>query len=414
MLFGLRYSTPPLYDRWTAISIIARDSHFDYVTWEINALAVKAHQTLYGMHPYMEERDRSQYVRDYMADIAEAQWLEGQVTAVYTDPTIEDPAAASEALRVQRDQLRDDLRRRQPLAESILEGQVAAILAEQGFGVYGQILPPVSAHFTQMPNLLVVSPRDKISFDIAINLNHMTVDQQAALEDAIEREHDVSALIVPLGGIALYPAMILETASIPYAAEVIAHEWLHHYLIAFPLGYTYDMAGEARIINETTASVFGKEIGQMVIARYYPELVPPPPAPPEVPETSPTRSTAQQAPQFDYGAEMHATRVRVDELLAEGRVEAAERYMESRRVEFVEHGYGLRKLNQAFFAFYGGYQSPGSGVGGSDPIGPAIQALRDSSPSVHEWIVTMRGITTRAQLLATRDARIPAEAAQAE
>ena len=112
-----------------------------------------------------------------------------------------------------------------------------------------------------------------------------------------------------------------------------------------------------------------------------------------------TFSRASQPAPFDFGAEMDTTRRRVDDLLAEGEVEEAEAYMEERRRLFVENGYGIRKLNQAYFAFYGGYQSGAPGAGGSDPIGPAVQAILDHSDSIHAWIITMRGITTRDELL---------------
>jgi hypothetical protein len=101
---------------------------------------------------------------------------------------------------------------------------------------------------------------------------------------------------------------------------------------------------------------------------------------------------------------MNETRVTVDSLLAQGKIEEAERYMEQQRRLFVAHGYRIRKLNQAYFAFYGGYQSPGAGAGGADPIGPAITEIRQRSPSLRAWLETMRAITSRAQLLAVRDA----------
>lgn len=399
LLFGLNGSTLPIGVQWNAVALLARDEQFDYIAWELDALAVKVNQTLYGLHPFMTEADRSQYVRDYMALLVQAQALEAQVNAVFTDPNVADPESASGELRTERDRLRAELRSRQPLVESILEGQVATILVEQGFGVAGQLLPPISMHFTQVPLLLIVSPRDTIRFDISINLNPMPVDEQAALEALIDEKQNVSSLIVPLGGIALYPAMVLETASIPNAIDTIAHEWLHHYLFAFPLGLSYDFAGEARIINETTANLFGHEIAPLVLQRYYPDLVPPPPSQ----EQHNNPSAPPEPPAFDFGAEMHETRVTVDGLLAEGRIEAAEAYMEARRRVFVENGYAIRKLNQAYFAFYGGYQSGEPGVGGEDPIGPAVQAILDASPSLHEWIVTMRDITTREALLAERD-----------
>src|SRR5690606_18337922 len=124
---------------------------------------------------------------------------------------------------------------------------------------------------TQMPNVLIVSPRDEIRFDVSITLDPMPVDAMDAPETAIDAKLDVASLIAPLGGIALYPAMILETSSIRSALEVFAHEWLHHYLLFFPLGLEYDFAGETRIINETTANLFGREVSLLVLARYYPD-----------------------------------------------------------------------------------------------------------------------------------------------
>ena len=97
---------------------------------------------------------------------------------------------------------------------------------------------------------------------------------------------------------------------------------------------------------------------------------------------------------------MNETRVTVDQLLADGKVDQAEAYMEQRRELFVAHGYLIRKLNQAYFAFYGGYQTASPGEGGSDPIGPAVAAIKAQSTSIYDWIATMRGIVTRDQLLA--------------
>lgn len=399
LLFGLQRSTFPLNLQWNAVNVIVLDHQFDYVTWELNAIGVKVNQMLFGLHPYISEADRAQLVRDYMRQLAEARQIEDQINRLYANPDTADPQAASGELRARRDMLRADLRARQPLVEAILEGQVAAVLVDEGFGLLGQLLPPIAMRFTQVPNLLIVSPRDQIRFDISINLDPLPVDQIAALEARIDQEQDVSSLIVPLGGLALYPAMIVETTSIPYAAETFAHEWLHHYLFAFPLGLNYDFSGEARIINETTADLFGKEIGRRVLERYYPDLVPPP-APPPDPNAAPP-----PPPAFDFGAEMHKTRVTVDQLLAEGRVEEAEDYMEARRQAFVANGYLIRKLNQAYFAFYGGYQAGGvPGVGGEDPIGPALRDLRAASPSLHTFIVMVRDVVTRDQLLQIRDA----------
>jgi len=75
--------------------------------------------------------------------------------------------------------------------------------------------------------------------------------------------------------------------------------------------------------------------------------------------------------------------------------------MNAQRDVFAIHGYAMRKLNQAFFAFYGGYQAGSdASTGGTDPIGPAIARLRAKSPTIRAWIEQMRWITTRTDLLA--------------
>lgn len=413
LLAFLQGSTYDTQSQWNRISYRTSAYHFDYIGWEIGALAAKVDQTLFGLHPFVDEETRSQFVRDYMTDLARAQSLEAQINTIYTDPAVKDPASATLSQRAERDTLRNSLRQRQSLVEGILEGQVAAVLVDEGFEIGGQLFPPMSMRFTEVPNLLIVSPRDQIRFDVSMNLYPLPVDEKAALENEIDAAHDVSSLIVPLGGIALYPAMIFETTSVQWAVETFAHEWLHHYLFFFPLGIHYftsvdAFSSEARAINETAADLFGKEIGRLVLERYYPDLVPPPP--PENPSPAPLQPPDPDA--FSFGAAMHETRVTVDQLLSEGNVDEAEVYMEERRQLFVANGYPIRKLNQAYFAFYGGYQAGGiPGVAGEDPIGPAVKSIQQASPSLHDFVVILRGITTREELLQISGAM---EAASAE
>ena len=99
---------------------------------------------------------------------------------------------------------------------------------------------------------------------------------------------------------------------------------------------------------------------------------------------------------------MDITRRGVDDLLAQGKVDEAEAYMEERREFFYAHGYLIRKINQAFFAFYGGYQSGSgmAGTGGADPIGEAVQGIFDESPSIQDAIIALRDVVTRDQLIA--------------
>ena len=258
LLFMPWRSTLPAGTPWNAVALLAREHNYDWLAWLPEALGAKLGQALWGLRPFLDEAAASQFLRDYMADLTQAQVLEARIDALYTDPAQPDPLAASADLRRERDALRSHLRERQTLAESVLEGQLAAMLRELGFGLAGQVLPPVAMRFTQLPRILIVSPRDEIRYEISLGLEPLPLDAIVALEQQIEAQLDLSALIVPIGGIALYPAMILETSNIATLADTFAHEWLHHYLFAFPLGQAWDYDSEARVINETVASLFGQ------------------------------------------------------------------------------------------------------------------------------------------------------------
>ena len=60
--------------------------------------------------------------------------------------------------------------------------------------------------------------------------------------------------------------------------------------------------------------------------------------------------------------------------------------MEYRRQIFWNHGYAIRKLNQAYFAFYGAYAEIPGGAAGEDPVGPAVRALRSQSSSLADFV----------------------------
>ncbi len=435
--FLIQRSTYPLWLDWNAVSAIVRDYQFDYFNWELNALFAKAEETLWGTHAYLPEDTRSGFVRDYMVDLRHLQEVESQIQAVYFDPAVNNPDTLTDGLRVERDALRHSIDGRKTMVEGILEGQVAAVLVNEGFGSFGQLLPPMSMRFTRMPNLLVVSARDEINRDIELALDPMGLEEIVEVEGRIEEELQMAPLVLPLGGMALFPAMIQESSNIPWVVETFSHEWLHHYFFFFPLGLNYFTAAgggrEAMIINETVADTFGKEVREIVLHRYYPEFVVDAAQNGEVVWVA---LAAQDARVFDFGWTMHVTRVIVDKYMAQiagykqklsmlppesleaeyfaeqikQLIDQSEAFMEQRRQLFYDNGYRIRKLNQAYFAFYGGYQAGDRpGVGGADPIGPAVAEIRAMSPSLHDFVVTMRGITTREELLRIRDAMLVAQ-----
>ncbi len=375
-----------------------REIEFDFVDWTLDALGFKTRQASLDEQQFLPPAERTRLVRDYFKLIAELDETRRQIEKQYADPAVEDPAAGTAGLRAREADQRARANQLQPAAEAILQEQLSVILAEQGLTLGGQPLPPVSFHFTRLPHALIVSPRTVIRQEANLDVSgDLTLDQQVALEERVARALDVSTLVVGLGGIGTYPTMVLQHRDLHWIASVVAHEWTHNYLTLRPLGFNYETTPELRTMNETTAEIAGNEIGAMMIQRYYPDLAPPPAPFQNILRRDQPPEEAQPPAAFDYQAEMRATRVRVDELLAQGSVEAAEAYMEERRRFFWEHGYQIRRLNQAYFAFYGAYAA-GGGAPGADPVGPAVRLLRRRSANLAQFLETMGGFTSFEQL----------------
>jgi hypothetical protein len=259
-------------------------------------------------------------------------------------------------------------------------------------------------HVTELPSLLVVSPRDRIEKSYQVTLEQgLSTPVKEVMEDAVLEDLDHSGLVVPLGGIGTYPAMIIETSDINRLVEVVAHEWAHHWLTLHPLGISYGLDPDVRIINETVASLVDQELGTQVVERFYPEFLPPSPD-----ETENTAPQTAEPSEFDFLAELADTRIRVEELLAGGQIEEAEAYMEARRHEFHEHGYIIRKLNQAYFAFYGAYAAEPGGAQGGNPIGPMLREIRANTPSIHAFMKKVAPITSFEDLEEVYQDTVPA------
>ena len=373
-----------------------RSMEFDYVSWTLDALGVKLGQFALRADALLSPQAQRQVVLEYLDLVGNIHRLESQVNAIFADPGVKDPDNASQIVSDQLSVLHARRARLGPLAETVLQDQIAQAVADLGLAVGGQPLPPVLYRSTPLPTALIVSPREEIQQDYNISLTpDLAVEQREALEASVDRALDVSSLVVDIGGIGVYPTMVIETSSLDYLAEVVAHEWIHNYLTLRPLGLNYFKNSELRTMNETAATIAGIEIGRAVIERYYPELVPPPPPPVE----SPAEPALEPVPPpFDFREQMRITRIAVDSLLAEGEVEAAEAYMEARRQVFWENGYRIRKINQAYFAFYGAYADQPGGAAGEDPVGAAVRALRAGSPSLAVFLKTIAWMTSFAEL----------------
>jgi hypothetical protein len=393
--------SPRLTDDSDRVRVYTREIEFDYPNWVWNATWVKIGQSAIHAPHIFERGTNKQIVFEYLRVTERLIQTEVQIERIYADPDIADRDAAGAFLRAQRDELVERQRALAPFAESVLQAQVAEALAHFDLTTGGQPLPPVLYHSSPTPLALIVAPRHHIHQIANVSvLPTLTLDEQIRLEDKVAQGLNVSTLVVPIGGVGVYPTMVMETTNLSWMLNTIAHEWSHNYLNVRPLGIYYGTTPELRTMNETTANIVGDEIGLYILEQHYPERL----------GSSPGRglislngqnlpsTRLDDTPPFDFRAEMHKTRVTADRLLEEGKIEEAEAYMEQRRLFFWENGFPLRKLNQAYFAFHGAYADVPGGPAGEDPVGPAVRALREQSNSLAEFVNTIAWMTSFEQL----------------
>lgn len=271
--------------------------------------------------------------------------------------------------------------------EATIERRIGVVLAEQGIH-----WPPVAIELAASPRVLVVSPRTRIEriFDDPLrpDLTPADVDR---IERAVEQDQARSALVVRTGGVATYPAIVLEGDDYAGTVAAAAHEWTHHYLTFHPLGLAYFSSAEARTINETVADMVGEELARMVVARWG--------IPGRVGSGDRTAAAATTpAPAtvaVDVDRALRTLRLEVDALLADGRVTDAESRMAAVRDELAAAGVRYRRINQAFFAWTGSYAARPDAV---DPLGAQLRALRAHSPSLEQFLVAVQRGRTRAEV----------------
>ncbi len=270
--------------------------------------------------------------------------------------------------------------------ERILEGRLTEAIKHAGLTrhVGGEIVwPPVSIEFEEPPSVLVKSPRDVIRKDgESLLRGDLPIERMQAIEVAAERAGRTSALVVQIGAIATYPAIVPPSADYHATIETIAHEWMHHYLYFTPLGRRYYEGGDLTTLNETLANIAGRELACLL-------------DPCGAAVRAGRAGAAPSAQAFNFTAEMRSLRRAVEALLADGEIEDAEQLMEEKRRDFLDNGYYIRRINQAYFAFHGSYADS---AGSIDPIGPKLDQLREDSASLEEFIETAREFRSAADL----------------
>jgi hypothetical protein len=392
----------------TAAETASVSHRYGLLSFEVQNFMDKWLHRVYTVAPWTDtgtadrERDLARYM-EIVTPIRDAAFkvLEESSRDVIVPAVLAERQRTLDDLLDERDRLRDSV-------EEYLESAISAELVEVALNaVGGFIWPPVDFRIDNPPSVLVISPRDRINRSQTILIEpDISVTDMERIEKLLLEDYNLSAAIMRTGGLASYPNVIPSDRDLLPLLEVAAHEWVHAYLIFYPLGRSFFNGGAIVEINETLANIVGDEIGGDTWSRLTgnPAPVREPP-PPFVPQGEPLESEPESG-EFDFFRFMRDTRIRTDELLEADDIEEAEAWMEQRRVELQENGFFIRKINQAFFAFNGSYgDSPSSASPTAHQIwelrlqaedaGSLLKAIRGvSSYSEFEELLNARGITT--------------------
>ena len=351
-------------------SDIAVDLHkYSLVRWELEHFSDKWIHKFNDILPWNSEPPRE--VR--IAQAQEFFELKVQLRNLGRD-TDSDRSEQISALEQRRWAMQADV-------EETMESEISSILTQEGFASrIGVIFPPVDVVYADSPTALIISPRNNISqLESTLLKPGLSNKVRDDLEEIIFREDDVSALVVNTGGVATYPSVVSDSMSLHDALIITAHEWLHHWFFFQPLGQHFWDNGDMVTLNETAATIGGQLIGDRAFTAMTGE---------EVIRKASASVSGVDPDSFDFNAEMRETRLNTEEMLSNGHIVEAETYMEGRRQFMEDNGHFIRKLNQAFFAFYGSYAT---GVGSVSPIGDQLERLRLESDSIEEFVKTVGG-----------------------
>ncbi len=382
-------SCAPNQDFDAHLNSVVKPYHFSIARWELRAIPQEVSQWLFGGQE--EDDNEVRVVTEYFSSTERITTLKSEIEVANAGN--EESNLAS--LEAELNGLQERKTTLESTVERAIEKQIRDALTQQG--IFNPIIglrasfPPVNFELEKPPYLLVISPRDKIESIREITLlPGLTLDEIDDIETRVDGL-DVSSLVVGLNGLGVtYPTIIANEAGLRFAIDAATEEWLHQYLVFKPLGFLYllDITGLSRnyeitTMNETVASMVSKEIGSIIYEKFYPEY-----------ESSANQSQAARS-EFDFNREMREIRRTVDNYLARGEIEQAEEFMEQKRQYLASMGHYIRKLNQAYFAFYGTYADSPTSI---SPIGLELKKLRAQSASLKDFLNTVAAMTSRQNL----------------
>ena len=364
--------------RPSTLDLTVNPYRYSLVSWEVSHFLDKWVHKVADLMPWTSEPSRQERIDQAKTffDLGQRQ-RELERTLLSPVPGTVDSVSEDQA-QLLSSELEDIVTQRERIrstVEETIESEVSAVLSQEGFASrIGLIFPPVDTVFSRSPGVLVLSPRDRIERLETIlmkpGLNDETRNQ---IENRIFQAEDLAALVESSGGVAVYPSVVSESGGLHHAIVITAHEWLHHWFFFQPLGQHFWDNSQMTTLNETAATLGGRAIGDQAFTAMTGEMVvrgaePPP---------------TQDDDTFNFDGAMRETRLRTEELLAEGKIEEAEAYMEERRQFIADNGRFIRKINQAFFAFHGSYATSAASI---SPIDEQLGELRRSTDSLEDFI----------------------------
>ncbi len=368
------------------LNSIVKPYRFSIAKWESVVILHEANQWIFDRQREID--DERGVVSEYFASTGRIKTLKSEIQTINAGNGQGDSAS----LEAELNRLQEQRIALEGTVERITEKQIRDTLTQQG--IFNPLIelkvsfPPVNFKLGTLPHLLVISPRERIE-----SMRDITLKQSLSLEEIVDIEArvdklGVSSLVVKLGGLSTYPAFVTNEASLRFTIDTATEEWLHQYLVFKPLGFLYllDLTGVSRnykiaTMNETLAGMVSKEIGVIVYEKYYPEY------------GNDVNQTAES--EFDFNREMREIRKTVDKYLAQGEIERAEEFMEQKQQYLASMGHYIRKLNQAYFAFYGTYADRPTSI---NPIGLELKELRSQRASLEDFLNTVAVMISRQDL----------------
>ncbi|MFN2167916.1 MAG: hypothetical protein ACK2U9_16860 [Anaerolineae bacterium] len=231
MLLLLSAGLRPADDLEAGLRELTRGERFNLAAWEVTAVAHKLDGFVRPPATGLPAAEGEAMVRGYLEMAQRAGRLEDEIERIYADPAQDQPNQATERQRAELAGLREKMESQASVVEAVLEAQVSQVLASNGLATGGLVWPPPRLRFTEPPQLLVVSPRERIerlrSVDLVPDLD---TAQRASLEDAVAGRFDLSTYVTGVGGYGTWPTMVVDRYGLPWTVETIAHEWIHNYL----------------------------------------------------------------------------------------------------------------------------------------------------------------------------------------